>query len=451
MIMADGRVVYTRWEHHGQVNRFPLFFTHPDGHGTFTFFSPHSAGMFFHAREMPDGSVVAIRSSMVNGDSGPVVFIKDFSTAGEPLLDGALENIAPEVELRDPYEKGAFKYPFPLPDGRLIVSYSPRYGTWVDENDNIIEEIEPDYGLYTMNVDGGGLTLLYNDLDSQEYDAVVIADRPMPPVIPSTLDRSSNNGVFTVENVYFRQTGDGQEIPNKDIREAKQVMVIEGLPRMRGDRGEIGETEFEQKRIVGVAPIESDGSFSIRVQANTPLSFNVLDSLGRAIVAKRNWVTARPGEQFEKCSGCHSPRGQSSGNPNPIAGNRPPSDLTVPVAERDVSFVYALEPIIEAKCQGCHSGMNPPGDLELTITKDPEEPLFSIAYTSLVGDMDEETEGRQNDYVQEPFSRRSLLIDILLGLGNTPFPTRHPSDAFSLSDAELQKFINWVDLGAQYR
>lgn len=436
LVMRDGRILYTRWEHHGPINRFPLFFTNPDGHGTFTFFSPHNHRTFFHPREMPDGSVVAIKSDMVNGDRGPIVIIKNASTAGEPLEDGQMQVITPNIPTSGPpYPNGVFKYPHPAPDGRLLVSFAPAH-----ENED-----ETDYGLYTINADGSDLRLLYNDPNTHEFDAVVIKDRPIPPVIPSTLDRNQDSGVFLVENVYFRQQNDGQVRPNKAIQEVKQVMVIEGIPRPRGDRADIGMSEFEQKRIVGVAPVEPDGSFHIRVPANTPLSFNTLDSLGRALVVKRNWVTVRSGETFEKCSGCHGPRGQSSGNPNPMAALRPPTDLNVPVAQReDVSFGAALEPIIAAKCQSCHSGAAPAGNLNLSLAKSQNNQLFSIAYESLMNG---------NNLVQEPFARRSRLINILLGISDIPGSIRHPAPGTpeALTDDEIRKFINWVDLGAQYR
>jgi hypothetical protein len=450
-VMKDGRVVYTRWDHHGNINRFPLFFTNPDGHGTFTFFSPHRMRTFFHARELADGSVIAVHSDMVNGDRGPLVIIKNPDNSGEPLEEGDVVNITPHIETDGPpYKNGTFKYPHPLPDGRLIVSYTSEYDVYINEQGEEVEEI-PDYGLFTLKQDGGDLRLLYNDPDFQEYDAVVISTRPMPPVIPSTLDKTQATGVFTVESVYHRQHNDGQEVPNQAIQEVKQVMVIEGIPTPRGDREEIGASEFERKRILGTAPVHADGSFSIRVPSNIPLSFNTLDSLGRAIVVKRNWVTIRPSEQFEKCSGCHGPRGRSSGNLNPIAGTMPPTELLRPEAEReDVSFRHAIEPIIAAKCEGCHSGEQPAGELELVLTKSLVEPLFSIAYMNLMGvDMeDEENMENRNKYVTEPFSRRSKLINMLLGFDGPKHP---PEGGYTLTRDEIRKFINWVDMGAQYR
>jgi hypothetical protein len=434
IVTKTGQVVYTRWEHHGPINRFPLFFTHPDGHGTFTFFSPHNHRTFFHPRELADGSIIAVKSDMVNGDQGPLVIIRNNTTAGEPLVDGQMEVLTPEIEENGPpYSRGVFKYPHPLPDGRILVSFAPAHQT----------EEEADFGLYTIKADGSDLRLLYNDTGFHEFDAVVIGERAIPPVIPSTLDRAQTTGVFLVENAYFRQQNDGQVRPNKNIQEIKQVMVIEGIPRPRSDRGEVGMTEFEQKRILGVAPVYPDGSFSIRVPANIPISFNTLDSLGRALVVKRNWVTVRPGEQFEKCSGCHGPRGESSGNANPMAAQFAPTDLNVPASQReDVSFGFALEPIIAAKCVTCHSGTAPAANLDLSLAKSADEPLFSIAYVNLL---------QGNGLVVEPFSRRSRLINKLLGIDDFQGAGPHPNDANALTPDELRKFINWIDLGAQYR
>lgn len=41
-LMPDGRVVYTRWDHFGTFNRFPLFFANPDGAQFFHEFGPHN-------------------------------------------------------------------------------------------------------------------------------------------------------------------------------------------------------------------------------------------------------------------------------------------------------------------------------------------------------------------------------------------------------------------------
>jgi hypothetical protein len=61
-LMPDGRVIYTRWEHFGQQNRFPLFVANPDGSHFFHEFGPHNRN-FFHAQPTPDGRLIRARTA----------------------------------------------------------------------------------------------------------------------------------------------------------------------------------------------------------------------------------------------------------------------------------------------------------------------------------------------------------------------------------------------------
>ena len=54
---ADGRIVYTRWEHFGTMNRFPLFFTNPDGTRHVPRCTARTSRNFFHAAPTPDGRI----------------------------------------------------------------------------------------------------------------------------------------------------------------------------------------------------------------------------------------------------------------------------------------------------------------------------------------------------------------------------------------------------------
>jgi hypothetical protein len=439
MVLADGRVVWTRWEHHGNENRFPLFFTEPDGRSTFLFFGTHRGGFhrnFFHPRELPDGKVIAVMSDAVLVDRGPLVILNSNQTTGDPPQASDYLNITSNVPPNGD-DKGSFKYPFPLPDGRIVASFSPNGA----ENG--------DYGLYIITRDGKNLTLLYNDPQADELDAVVVAPRPKPPVRPEAIDKNDSTGVFVNQSVYFRQANDGQMRPNKAIQEIKQVMVIEGIPVPPNESNmDIGETEFERRRVLGVAPVYADGSFSIRVPANVPISFNTLDSLGRAVVIKRSWLYARPGEKVTNCTGCHGPRGQKS-NDNPIALAKVPTDLYVPVGQREViSFQRAIEPIIAQKCLPCHDGVSPAGALSLSLTKAGD---FPVAYQNLMnarhGNKDMVTTSNV------PFSRNSYLADVLLGVGlrKSEGKAAHPDSANALTKDEIRKFLSWMDLGGQYR
>ena len=82
IVLRDGRIAWTRWEHHGTQNRFPLFFTHPDGSSTFLHFGSHNRN-FWHARELEDGRLVAIMSNRVQVDRGALVIIDAENQSGD--------------------------------------------------------------------------------------------------------------------------------------------------------------------------------------------------------------------------------------------------------------------------------------------------------------------------------------------------------------------------------
>ncbi len=89
-----------------------------------------------------------------------------------------------------------------------------------------------------------------------------------------------------------------------------------------GLRSAIGETEFEQQQILGYAPVEPDGSFKLKVPANTPLGLAIVDAKGRAIQTHLNWIQVRPGER-RTCDGCHSPRRGASLNSGDVVNHKP--------------------------------------------------------------------------------------------------------------------------------
>jgi len=56
---------------------------------------------------------------------------------------------------------------------------------------------------------------------------------------------------------------------------------------------------------MGTAPVESDGSFLVKVPANKPLRFALLDAKGAVVRQEHGWFWIRGGEQ-RYCVGCHA-------------------------------------------------------------------------------------------------------------------------------------------------
>ncbi len=121
--------------------------------------------------------------------------------------------------------------------------------------------------------------------------------------------------------------------------------------------------EFEKRALLGFAPVYSDGSFRIKVPADTPISFATLDEHGRGFVVKRTWLYVRPGEEFDQVRRLpRGPRVRRTGADEPesdrgdAARDRPqrrPSEYTIINYENDIG------PIVHAKCACCHSRRSP--------------------------------------------------------------------------------------------
>jgi hypothetical protein len=462
-LLPDGRVVYTRWEHFGTMNRFPLFATNPDGTGTFHRFGPHDRN-FFHPTVTPEGRILAIESTMVNGDAGPIAVLKpeqgpaDPSTGSNALHWNVITPLVNNNGMPWPY--GVFKYPRSIGGNRFVVSYSLPAAT----------DTDVDYGLYTFSLDQTGagtvadpatftahsLTFLYNDPTTNEYDAQLLAPHAKPPIVPSVVDHNVTYGEFVSQDVFNRGTGDGQETPIKGTDPIDSIAVIYSRPTLQGEANDFSANEFEKRALIGFAPVYADGSFRIRVPADTPISFATLDKNGRGFVVKRTHLYVRPGESFTKCVGCHEDRkagGDTPTNPNPIAALQPPTDLNRPVASFQViNYENDIGPIVAAKCVSCHQpvGTTPAaGNLDLTAVPDTARMnrIFPRGYINLSG----ESMKLAQQEVDPAFPRRSRLIDYVLGLGSHASQGMHPTGADSLTAVERRKFNLWVLLGAQYK
>jgi hypothetical protein len=479
-LMPDGRVIYTRWEHFGTFNRFPLFFCGQDGTRPFHEYGPHDRN-FFHPQPTPDGRIIAIESTRVNEDAGPIAVLKleaGPADPGDADHDRNWNRLTPQVNTDGaPWSHGAFKYPQSLGAGQYVVSYTLPAA----------EDEDVDYGLYTFHLsqDGAGtdaspatislddLTFLYNDPATNEYDAQLLAPHAAPPVQPRLRDDSVAYGVFSGADVYNRSTVDGQEVPVKGVDNIERLAVIAGLPTLAGEPIDYSANEFERRALIGYVPVYPDGSFSFKIPAGVPITFATLDELGRGFVSKRTWLYTQGGVQERTCVGCHQPRGSAGGgitNPNPYALTQEPTDLTGPASGyRMINYRDHIGPIVQAKCASCHhetyaqrdtllpgnvwatvtDTIPAPGRLDLSAVPDTTGRMrlvFPRGYINLSGES--ETAARQ--VVEPVFPRRSILIDYVLGVGEAAGQGPHPQSN-PLTEQEKEAFNLWVLLGAQYR
>jgi hypothetical protein len=96
--------------------------------------------------------------------------------------------------------------------------------------------------------------------------------------------------------------------------------------------------------VTGTAPVEKDGSFFVRTQADRPVRFALLNEKGAVIRQEHGWFWIRSGEQ-RICVGCHT-------GPERASENRVPAVLLRTTTPVDLSGVDAKAEAEHAKAGG---------------------------------------------------------------------------------------------------
>jgi hypothetical protein len=140
-----------------------------------------------------------------------------------------------------------------------------------------------------------GATALKTQLAQSGEDLVepvVIAARTRPKRHPSGLHDWSYANMMALD---ARQSREG------DLKIAPARVRLETLD---GD----GHTV-----VTGTSPVEADGSFLVKVPADKPIRFALLDAKGAVVRQEHGWFWIRRGEQ-RYCVGCHTGPERSSDN-----------------------------------------------------------------------------------------------------------------------------------------
>ncbi|HKJ66379.1 MAG TPA: hypothetical protein VKA68_00340, partial [bacterium] len=195
-------------------------------------------------------------------------------------------------------DRGAFLSPCPLPDGGLIASYrsssspGPIY-----------------FGIFRVDPQSGRRGAeIFAQANYHSVDAQVLASHPGVKGRSNWLIPGSTTGVFFSLNTYRTNLPEGESIQQGQI---KHVRVLEGLPMTNQSSGQLSSDDpgfpntntFNPRRILGVAPVEPDGSFQVKVPAKIPVTFQLLDEDYVALRTQRAWTWVM-GNENRGCIGC---------------------------------------------------------------------------------------------------------------------------------------------------
>ncbi len=384
----DGMLVYTRWDYVDRDTNVAhhKWFCFPDGrdprviHGNYPGqFRQDRPWMEMQIRAIPDSHrYVAVAAAHHGHEFGSLVLIDPHVVDDDAMAQ--LTRLTPEAPFPEAETTGSSQ----------LVRPAMIYGTpWPLSEDDFLCVYDADAGnrgIFWVDRDGNR-ELIYRDPEIPCISPMPLRPRPMPPVIPDqTTQRLAARqaagaeapATIGVMNVY-ESSFDWPE--NTRIH---QLRIIHALPKSTPAPNEprIGvAAQSNARAVLGVVPVEEDGSVYFEAPVGRPVYFQALDEHGMAVQSMRSATYAHPGEQLT-CIGCHEDKHAAppSFSGTPLAFRRAPSVIAPePDGANPFSFVRLVQPVLDQKCVGCHQDVEAAPDLRGHI----EENGFSRSYNSL--------------------------------------------------------------------
>jgi len=363
----DGSLLFARWDYidRDAVTHQNLWAIRPDGTNPKAVWGnaialPHCT---FQAKPIPDSNKIMFIASAHHSITGGPVCVVDPSVDANSLDAVTRLTPGPFPEAESWNIPEYYNSPWPLSEKLFLVAYS---------RDRLIFEPEPNtdnaLGLYLMD-DRGNRELIYRDAKIGSTCPTPVRPVPVPPVISRAVEYLAHDeqpvGEMTITNVYAG-------LESAEPGSLKQIRVVQIFPKTTwiSNDPQIGAAGEENARaILGVAPIEEDGSARFLVPAGKPLLFQVLDENGFAYQTMRSTTSVMPGEQTS-CVGCHEYRMSAAPTADvPLALRHPPSPLEpTPESGRPYGFAEMAQPILDRKCVECHNDRRQDGGINLSGT-----------------------------------------------------------------------------------
>ncbi len=419
-VISDGRVLFTSHQPGGSGHpngTFPLLVTNWDGTGLNLFLDAREGGAIRGmACEMPDRTLVFVESEGETRDGCGQLARVSFK---RPLHS------------RESLSKGPGTYlnPRPVPDGRLLVSYSDgRQGRGIFLFD------------FSMGLPG---RRVHQDKKWDDVLAIPVVERPEPQGLLSAVVDTDMTADLHCLDVYESDLRDARNLKTGDVKTAR---LVEGIP-IPNSAGPMLPLPGQQTasnvrmRILGEVPVEPDGSFMVRIPADTPFFVQLLDGQGIALETQRGWIWVRRGTS-RQCLGCHEDKELAPENRATDALLKISRHVLLQPADQRraaADFKRAVLPIVRARCKTCHEGAKPAGGVDLSEN---QAGSFNRAFVTL-------RSGASRGFVQPGSARKSALIGMFVqSAPQSGKKSQHP--AVALTAEEKKSLVEWVDLGARW-
>ena len=255
----------------------------PDGTKADKFYKGMRGGaLISRGQETLDGRIFFVETDSANPDHGDVV-----SIAYNRPLHSRVNHTAGIA--------GNFRTILPLRSGKFLVSYQKT-------------ESEP-YSLYEMDPAEKAMgKLIYGSTDNSIIDAIVVEKQVRPKKLPSEVDMGVKTGLLLCQDIHMTGLGLTDQVSGSPKRAKIEIMGLDS--------------------VLGMIQVENDGSFYLKVTADTPFQIRILDEKGHPANETCSWIWLRPNER-RGCIGCHENPELVPENIVPLAVKKDP--VAVPV------------------------------------------------------------------------------------------------------------------------
>jgi len=387
--MDDGRIIWMRSEYLDKGADFghTLWAIRPDGRHPELIFGNNTLNCYANGRQVPGTKEILCTLVSHGGDlNGPIALIDPDKGRFNPQ---AITNITPDVE---PHyhmswaQRQCFRDPVPISRDYFLVSHAP-----FDR-----------FGLYVIDR-YGNRELLYLDGRIGSMSPTLLRAAESPPRLgdgDATAEATSGEASLFVADVYQGLEPTVKRGTVKYIRVCEEVradliQLADGAYQADHEpfedwyatpthkvRGPHGWPSYVAKGVLGVVPVEEDGSAGFQAPAGKVLYFQVLDADYNEIQRMRSVMQLQPGEK-RGCVGCHENR-MSTFSPRGMlkAMRRPPAPLKAPAwGAGPFSYEKVVQPVWDARCTGCHNAQD---ERRMDLTGAPDAEGVPASYRTLI-------------------------------------------------------------------
>ena len=451
-LMYDGRIVYDRWEYIDRNfgDAQGLWTVNPDGtnHAIYYGNNMSSPGGVIDPRPIPDSHLtLCIFGSCHDRPWGALALI-DRSRA----VDGeeAVIHIWPETA-REMIGKGGwdqfmnldvrYEDPYPIDQQHFLVSKS------IQLEKPGMHPVNQQMAIVLVNATGEE-EVIHTDAEFSCFDPMPLTARKKPPVIPFKRNFTDSTGKFYVSDVY-----EGTHMEGITRGMVASLRVIESPPKRtwthtswngQGQQAPgVNWHSFENKKILGTVPVESDGSAFFEVPQGKYVYFQLLDKQGKMLHSMRSGVIVQAGE-INGCIGCHEDRLSAPAyvNKMPKALQKAPHQMTGRNGKTE-TFSYArdVQPIFDRHCVSCHDFGKPAG--ETLILAGDKNCFFNASYIDIQVKKMISCVGGGPAEIQQAFAWGSHPSKLIKTIEQGHHETQ-------LCQDELQTLYTWIDLNGVY-